>query len=136
MPRLAWLDQATGLPVRKLTPIRYEKSRPGEMVHVDIKKLGRIPDGGGHRKLGVAGRKNNGYGNKGRGFDYLHHAVDDHSRLAYSEILTDERHEAAAAFWQRAERSFTDAGISITAVVTDHWSCYRSPLLNATLRPT
>src|SRR5699024_12022267 len=78
MPRLAWLDQATGLPVRKPTPIRYEKSRPGELVHVDIKKLGRIPDGGGHRKLGVAGRTNNGYGNKGRGIAYLHHAVDYH----------------------------------------------------------
>ena len=135
MPRLAWLDQATGLPVRKPTPIRYEKSRPGELVHVDIKKLGRIPDGGGHRKLGVAGRKNNGYGNKGRGFAYLHHAVDDHSRLAYSEILTDERQETAAAFWQRAERFFTDAGISITAVMTDNGSCYRSRLFNETLGP-
>src|SRR5690625_4583346 len=133
MPRLAWLDQATGLPVRKPTPIRYEKSTPGELVHVDIKKLGRIPDGGGHRKLGMARRKNNGYGTKGRGYAFLHHAVDDHSRLAYSEILADERQETAAAFWQRAQAFFTDAGITVTAVMTDNGSCYRSRLFNDTL---
>lgn len=133
MPRLAWLDQATGLPVRKPAPIRYEKSTPGELVHVDIKKLGRIPDGGGHRKLGMAGRKNNGYGNKGRGYAFLHHAVDDHSRLAYSEILADERQETAAAFWQRAQAFFTDAGITVTAVMTDNGACYRSRLFNDTL---
>lgn len=133
MPRLAWLDQTTGLPVRKPAPIRYEKATPGEQVHVDIKKLGRIPDGGGHRKLGVAGRKNNGYGNKGRGYAHLHHAVDDHSRLAYSEILADQRQETAAGFWQRAQAFFADAGITVTAVMTDNGSCYRSRLFKDTL---
>jgi len=133
MPRLDTVDQATGLPVRKPAPIRYEKSTPGELVHVDIKKLGRIPDGGGHRKLGTAGRKNNGYGNKGRGYAFLHHAVDDYSRLAYSEILADERKETAAAFWQRAKAFFADAGITVQAVMTDNGACYRSRLFQTTL---
>ncbi len=136
MPRLAWLDQATGLPVRKPAPIRYEKSTPGELIHVNIKKLGRIPDGGGHRKLGVAGRKNGGYGNKGRGYAFLQHAVDDHSRLAYSEILADEHQETAAGFWQRAQAFFTDAGITVQAVMTDNGACYRSRLFKATLGDT
>jgi transposase InsO family protein len=127
MPLLAHLDQATGLPVRKAAPIRYEASAPGELVHVDIKKLGRIPDGGGHRKLGrLAGKKNNGHGRRSLGYAYLHHAIDDHSRLAYSEILTDERRETAAGFWTRANAFFTDAGITITAVMTDNGACYRS----------
>lgn len=133
MPRLDTVDQATGLPVRKPAPIRYEKTIPGELVHVDTKKLARSPDGGGHRKLGVAGRKNNGYGTKGHGYAYLHHAVDDHSRLAYSEILTDERKETAAAFWQRANAFFADAGITVQAVMTDNGACYRSRLFKTTL---
>ncbi|PXA80191.1 IS481 family transposase [Auritidibacter ignavus] len=136
MPRLAHVDQTTGLPVRTPAPIRYEKSAPGQLVHVDIKKLGRIPDGGGHRKLGVAGRKNNGYGNTGRGYAFLHHAVDDHSRLAYSEILSDERKETAAGFWQRAQAFFADAGITVQAVMTDHGACYRSRLFKANLGDT
>ena len=74
MPLLAHLDQATGLPVRKARAVRYEKSRPGELVHVDIKKLGRIPDGGGHRMLGrTIGNHNNK--KQGRGYAFLHHAV-------------------------------------------------------------
>lgn len=133
MPPLAYLDQATGLPVRKPKPIRYEKITPGELVHVDIKKLGRIPDGGGHRKLGAAGRKNNGYGNKGRGYSFLHHAVDDHSRLAYSEILANERKETATGFWQRPQAFFEQAGMTVTAVMTDNGACYRSRLFNDTL---
>jgi transposase InsO family protein len=128
MPLLTHLDQATGLPVRKPAVIRYEAACPGELVHVDIKKLGRIPDGGGHRKLGrQAGKKNNtGHGRSGRGYAYLHHAVDDHSRVAYSEILGDERKETAAGFWQRANAFFTGIGVAVTAVMTDNGSCYRS----------
>jgi transposase InsO family protein len=125
MPLLEYLDQATGLPVRTPKPVRYEMARPGELVHVDIKKLGRIPDGGGHRKVGrQAGRRNSGQ--RGHGYAYLHHAVDDHSRLVYSEILADERKETAAAFWGRARAFFTDAGVTVTAVLTDNGSCYRS----------
>lgn len=127
MPRLVHLDQATGLPVRRSRPQRYEHAAPGDLVHVDIKKLGRIPHGGGHRKLGrLAGKKNNhGHGRGGRGYSFLHHAVDDHSRLAYSEILGDEKQETAAAFWCRANAFFATAGITVTAVITDNGSCYR-----------
>ena len=135
MPLLARIDQATGLPVRREPAKRYEKAAPGELVHVDIKKLGRIPDGGGHRKLGrQAGKKNNdGHGRGGRGYAFLHHAVDDHSRLAYSEILADERKETAAGFWRRANAFFAAAGVTVTAVMTDNGSCYRSHAFAAAL---
>ncbi|RPE36041.1 IS481 family transposase [Kitasatospora cineracea] len=120
LARLSHLDRATGRPIR-----RYEHCAPGELVHVDVKKLGNIPDGGGHRALGrPAGRKNR----SGVGYSYLHNAVDDHSRLAYSEILTDERKETAAAFWARANDFFARAGITVKRVMTDNGSCYKSHL--------
>lgn len=125
MPLLRAIDQATGLPVRKAKPVRYEMSRPGELVHVDIKKQGRIPDGGGHRKLGrTAGNRNNG--KRGLGYAYLHHAVDDHTRVGYSESLDDEKKETAAGFWLRANAYFASIGIQVTAVMTDNGACYRS----------
>jgi transposase len=86
MPLLTHLDRTTGLPVRKPQPVRYEMTRPGELVHVDIKKLGRIPDGGGHRVLGRQAGTRNSRRHR-RGYVYLHHAVDGYSRVAYSEIL-------------------------------------------------
>ncbi|PPG02260.1 IS481 family transposase [Pseudoclavibacter sp. RFBI5] len=125
MPRLAHLDQATGLPIRKPRPVRYERAHPGDLVHVDIKKLGRIPDGGGHRKLGrTIGNHNNK--KRGRGYAFLHHAVDDHSRIAYSEILENERKDTTAGFWLRANTSFASVGITVKEVLTDNGSCYRS----------
>jgi transposase InsO family protein len=118
LARLSQLDRATGRPMR-----RYERATPGELVHVDIKKLGNIPDGGGHKTLGrQAGRKTRA----NAGYSYLHNAVDDHSRLAYSEILPDERKETAAAFWTRAQAFFTQAGITVQRVLTDNGACYRS----------
>ena len=133
MPRLACLDQGTGLPVRKPAPQRYEHENAGDLVHVDIKKLGLIPDGGGHRALGRAkGRRNR---RAGTGYAYLHHAVDDHSRLAYSEILGDETKETAAAFWIRAVAFFAAHGIIVKAVLTDNGSCYRSRAFAAALGP-
>lgn len=124
MPLLAHLDQATGLPVRRSAAIRYEAAQPGDLVHVDIKKLGRIPDGGGHRVLGrELGKRDR---KRGVGYAYLHHAVDDHSRLAYSEILADERKQTAAEFWTRARGYFTSVGIQVAAVMTDNGACYRS----------
>ncbi len=123
MPLLHHLDQGTGLPVRRSRPIRFERAAPGELVHVDIKKQGRIPDGGGHRVLGRAAAPST---HRGRGYSFLHHAVDDFSRLAYSEILPDEKKETAAGFWVRANEFFADAGITVTAVMTDNGSCYRS----------
>ena len=137
MPLLTHLDQATGLPVRKPKPVRYEVKRPGQLVHVDIKKQGRIPEGGGWRAHGrgsaqdksshiARGRAARSGAAGSRGYRYLHHAVDDYSRVAYSEILDDERKETAAAFWQRANAYFAAAGVTVTAVMTDNGSCYRS----------
>ncbi len=137
MPLLANIDQATGLPVRKPKPVRYEAASPGELVHVDIKKLGRIPDGGGWRVHGRGSAQDRAAASArdkaaragaapSRGYSFLHHAIDDHSRLAYSEILTDEKKETAAAFWVRARAFFDAAGISVRAVMTDNGSCYRS----------
>jgi transposase InsO family protein len=127
LARLAWLDRATGRVVR-----RYEHAAPGDLVHVDIKKLGRIPDGGGHRVLGRAqGWKNRGTARPG--YAYLHNAVDDCSRLAYTEILADERKETAAAFWRRANAWFNASGITVKRVLTDNGSCYRSNAFAAAL---
>jgi transposase InsO family protein len=120
LARLAHLDRATGRVIR-----RYEHATPGDLVHVDIKKLGNIPDGGGHKALGrQAGRKNRAKA----GMSFLHNAVDDHSRLAYSEILADEKKETAVGFWQRANDFFTAAGITVQRVLTDNGSCYKSHL--------
>ena len=137
MPLLAHVDQSTGLPIRKPKPVRYEAAAPGDLVHVDIKKLGRIPDGGGWRAFGrgseqdrrngvVSQRFKRAGAPSSRGYIFLHHAVDDHSRLAYSEQLLDERKETAAAFWERARAFFAAAGIAVRTVMTDNGSCYRS----------
>jgi transposase InsO family protein len=138
---LRWVDPATGVPVRarRRKVVRYERAQPGELIHVDIKKLGRIPDGGGHKVLGrAAGEKTNNAhrgpdGKRGLGYAYLHHAQDDHSRLVYSEILTDETKETAAAFMTRALDHFTARGIRVERVLTDNGSCYRSRLFNTVL---
>jgi len=118
LARLRWLDRPTGRVIR-----RYEHAAPGDLVHIDVKKLGRIPDGGGWRVHGRAHRPNR---HRGRGYVFLHTAIDDHSRLAYSEILADERKETAAAFWTRANAYFTSCGITVQRVLTDNGNCYRS----------
>ncbi len=136
--RLAWMDRPTGRVIR-----RYERSTPGELLHIDIKKLGRIPDGGGWRKLGrEQGRRNSlGYrrydGSGTRtsrlGYGYIHAAVDDHSRLAYVEVLDDEKAVTAVGFTQRATAWFNDLDIEVHAIMTDNGSCYRSHLFGDTL---
>lgn len=132
MPLLQHLDRATGLPVRASRPVRIITTRPGELVHVDVKKLGRIPDGGGHRVLGrVAGNRNNK--KHGRGYAFLHHAIDAYSRVVYSEQHLDERKETAAGFWLRANTFFTSLGIEVEKVMTDNGSCYRSGAFAAAL---
>ncbi len=130
MPLLGHIDLNTGVRIRKPKPVRYERSNPGDLVHVDVKKLGRIPDGGGHCTLGRAkGRKN-----RSRvGYASLHSAIDDHSRIAYSEILENEKIETAAGFWERANAFCADLGITVTRVMTDNGSCNRSKLFNGTL---
>ena len=140
-PRLGSVDLATGAPIRREPAQRYERDRPGELVHVDIKKLGRIPDGGGwrahgratggrHRRAHTAERRNN---HPVIGYGYLHAAVDDHSRLAYAEILSDEQGPTAAAFWRRAQAWFAAAGITVERVLTDNGACYRSHTWRDTL---
>jgi transposase InsO family protein len=93
-------------------------------VHVDIEKLGRIPDGGGHKVLGRAAGKRNR--RAGVGYAFIHNAVNHHFRLAYSETLADERQETAAGFWQRAQAWFASCGVQVGRVLTDNGSCYRS----------
>jgi transposase InsO family protein len=124
LAKLKWQDRATGRTVR-----RYEHEHPGDLVHVDIKKQGRIPDGGGHKVLGKAAGKRNKTGteaNRRPGYMFLHNAVDDYSRLAYTEILPDEKKETAAGFWKRASAYFESCGITIKRVLTDNGACYRS----------
>ncbi|KWX03654.1 transposase [Carbonactinospora thermoautotrophica] len=116
LPRLDCCDRATGEPIR-----RYERRAPGELVHVDVKKLARIPDGGGHRVLGRAeGRKNRG----GYGYAFIHTALDDYSRLAYSEILTDEKAGTCAGFLTRAVAWFAAHGVTVERVLTDNAWAY------------
>ena len=131
--RLAWLDRPTGQMVR-----RYERSRPGELVHVDVKKLGNIPDGGGWRIHGrEQGARNRHahqdptrprkvHGRPNIGYCYVHSAVDGYTRLAYSEALDDETAATALAFWARARTFFAGHGITVERVLTDNGSAYRS----------
>jgi transposase InsO family protein len=122
--RLDHLDRPTAAPIR-----RYERARPGELVHVDVKKLGRIPTGGGHRIHGRAASRRK----KRLGYAFLHTAIDDHSRLAYTEVLADEKGVTAASFWRRAESWFRARGIVVERVLSDNGFCYRGKLFNDAL---
>jgi transposase InsO family protein len=124
--RLAWMDRPTGTVVR-----RYEMTRPGELVHVDIKKLGRIRPGGGWRAHGrgsAAWKHSVNEAMSGRrvGYAFVHSAIDAYSRLAYSEITADETGPTAAAFMTRAQAWFAEQGIHVERVLTDNGSCYIS----------
>jgi transposase InsO family protein len=131
MPRLAMLDPITGQVIRssKATALRYEHDRPGALVHMDVKKLGRIPDGGGWK---AHGRAMGGTAARKRtvvGYDYVHSLVDDHSRLAYSEILPDEKGATCAGFLDRALDYFTAHGITtVQRLMTDNAWAYRFSL--------
>lgn len=128
--RLRDLD-VTGEDLREPV-VRYEWAKPGDMVHVDVKKIGRIPDGGGWRAHGRGSAQHKATGRAKTagaraGYVYLHSAVDDHSRLAYTEELPDEKGATAAGFWARAVKFFRRHGIRrIRRVLTDNGSCYRS----------
>jgi transposase InsO family protein len=120
--RLAWFDRPTGQRIR-----RYEHPHPGDLIHLDIKKLGRIPAGGGHRALGrVQGERHRSADRRAGGYDYVHVAVDDHCRLAYVELLGDERGQSCARFWRRAHRFFARHGITVRRVLTDNGTGYKS----------
>ena len=111
--RLTDFDRPSG------KPIRYEKDRPGELIHIDTKKLGRIPAGGGHRINGdrrTRGRRN--------GYDFLHVAIDDHSRYSFVEVHDDEKGVTAAGFLLRAVDHFAEVGVSVEAVMSDNAKAY------------
>lgn len=119
----------TGAKIRasKTTTVRYERDKPGELVHMDVKKLGKIPDGGGWRGHGwtIANHQSR-VAKPPVGYDYVHSLVDDHSRLAYSEILPDEKGPTCAGFLTRAAAYFADHGIPrIERVITDNAWAYR-----------
>jgi transposase InsO family protein len=126
LQRLAWLHRSTR------AVIRYERARPGELLHLDVKKLGRIPDGGGKRF--DPGFRETGAGrhvSRGLGHDFVHVAVDDHSRYAYAEALPDERGETTAAFLERTLATFQALGVRVERILTDNGGNYRSDAVAA-----
>jgi transposase InsO family protein len=125
--RLDWMDRPTGRVIR-----RIETTHPGELVHIDVKKLGRIPAGGGWR---AHGRGNVAHQSITRaGYAYVHSAVDAYTRVAYSELLDDERAVTCAAFWRRAHTWFADHNIHVERVLTDNAFAYtRGPTFEAAL---
>jgi transposase InsO family protein len=123
--RLAVMDRPSGRVIR-----RYERARPGELVHLDVKKLGRIPDGGGHRAHGRSPTTPKG---RGVGYDFVHSAVDDHSRLAYSEVLADEQTFSCVGFLRRAQAFFAAHGVTVQRVLTDNAPGYTSGMFTAAL---
>jgi transposase InsO family protein len=130
IPRLAMLDPITGQVIRasKTTAVRYEHDHPGSLVHMDVKKLGRIPLGGGWRGRNetVANHRSRKDKTTRVGFDYVHSLVDDHSRLAYSEVLPDEQGPTCAAFLDRALDYFAAHGIpKVERLMTDNAWAYR-----------
>ena len=122
MPRLSDVDRVTG-EVRRRGPaarVRYERERPGGLLHVDVERVARIPDGGGHRALG------RGCGSsRGAGHSCLHVAVDDFSRVAYAELLPDERRGTCTAFMSRCPGFFEGMGVGVERVMTDDGPGYR-----------
>jgi transposase InsO family protein len=113
---------------------RYQRDRPGELVHVDIKKISGIPTGGGWR---IHGR---GQASRARhlrvGYRFIHTAIDDRTRVAYSEILDNEQGATAAGFWHRAHAWFTQHGVVVERVLTDNGACYRSNVWRSALKAT
>lgn len=129
--RLSHVDRATGEPVR-----RYEHDHPGDLLHVDVKKLGNIPDGGGWRYVGRAqgdrnraatpGKPKNKWSNPQLGYAFVHTVIDDHSRVAYAEVHDDETAATAIAVLQRAVAWFAARGVTTRRVLSDNGSAYRS----------
>jgi transposase InsO family protein len=115
LSRLSRLDRVTG------QVIRYERDHPGELIHVDVKKLGRVPDGGGWR---VHGREQRPAHHRQTGYDYLHVAIDDHSRIAFVQARPDEKGPTCAAFVTDAFAFFAELGITVERVMTDNAKNY------------
>lgn len=125
-PALDAVDPITGEPVRRRhSGVRYEHRRPGDLLHVDVKKLGRIPDGGGWRLLGRDATVAHRHKKIPLGYDYLHVAVDDRTRLAYVEAHPDEKDATCAAFLHRAVSWFRRQGVLVRRLLTDNAATYR-----------
>ncbi len=137
LPRLSHVDRATGEPVR-----RYEHVAPGDLLHVDVKKLGNIPDGGGWRFVGrsqgnrnratTPGKPKNEYRNPKMGYAFVHTVIDDHSRVAYAEVHDEETAATAVEVLTRAVEWFADRGIITRRVLSDNGSAYVSRLWSET----
>jgi transposase InsO family protein len=127
VPALAAIDPITGEPVRRHSGLRYERANPGDLLHVDVKKLGRVPDGGGWRLHGRADNpERERHRGRGIGYDYLHVAIDDRTRLAYVEALPDERDLTCAQFLYRAVAWFSEQhGVRVLRLLTDNAKVYR-----------
>jgi len=138
--RLSHIDRATGEPIR-----RYEHDYAGSLIHVDVKKLGNVPDGGGWRYLGRrqagknrsatarrTGARNKNFGHPLVGNAFVHTVIDDHSRVAYAEIHDDESKETATAVLRNAVAWFAERGVTVERVLSDNGSCYRSYLWRET----
>lgn len=125
-PRLWELDPITGDRIRagRATEHRYEHASPGDLIHVDVKKIGRIPAGGGWRAEQGQTREVHNTGHQRVGFDYIHVAVDDHSRLAYAEALPDETGQTCAEFLARAAVFMAAHGAPLKRVMTDNALAY------------
>jgi transposase InsO family protein len=129
--RLARIDRVTGEPIR-----RYEHDHPGALIHVDVTKFGNIPDGGGHRYVGRQQGDRNKRATPGlpkgddykprTGTAYLHTVIDDHSRVAYAEIHTDEKADTASRVLRNAVAWFADHGVLVERVLSDNGAAYRS----------
>jgi transposase InsO family protein len=126
--RLSFIDRPTR------TVVRYERDRPGELLHMDVKKLGRIRDGGGWKLRGLEVTRRDGPRQGPAGFDFLHVAVDDHSRVAFVQARPDEKGPTCAAFISDAAAFFAGHGVTIERVMTDNAMNYRlSKAFKATL---
>ena len=126
--RLVWMDRPTGRIVR-----RYERDQPGELIHIDTKKVAKIPPGGGWWAWGKPHGNTYQARKASAGSEHVHAAVDDHSRVAYAEVLPDTRKETCVEFWARAAAWFTNHNIEPQAVMTDNAGAYRSKLFNTAL---
>jgi transposase InsO family protein len=134
--RLSHVDRVTAEPIR-----RYEHDHPGSLIHVDVKKLGNVPDGGGWRYLGRqqgrqnrlatahrTGNRNKNFGHPLVGTAFVHTVIDDYSRVAYAEIHHDESQQTAVQVLRNAVAWFAERGVTVERVLSDNGSCYRSYL--------
>jgi transposase InsO family protein len=115
---------------------RYQRDRPGELIHVDVKKIAGIPDGGGWRTRGRGYRGEKATKSHYAGYRYIHTAVDDRTRIVYSEILDDEKAATTAGFWTRAAAWYQSIGITPQRVLTDNGGCYKSGLWHRACQTT